>query len=893
MKPLKSNHIVLTFALLSTFTTFYVAQLSTAFAQGTAFTYQGQLFDGTNLATGSYDLTFALFTDSGGVNQTGSTLTNSATPVTNGLFTVTLDFGPGIFDGTPLWLQIGAETNGGGGVFTLLNPLQPLTPAPYAVYATSADSASSAIWAGTANYATWAYNVEANAVTAAGIESGQVVKSLNSLHDAVTLSPGANISITPNGNTLTIASSGGGGVTSINGLQNAVTLSPGANVSITPSGNILTIAANSTILTGSSNAWSLTGNAGTSPTLGNFAGTTDNQPLELRVNSQRALRLEPNSSGAPNVILGSLANYIASGVAGSVIAGGGAVNYYGSPFTNSVSSDMCFLGGGEWNSIQSNAGESVLGGGYRNTIQSGSVLSVLGGGYENSIQPSATYSFLGGGYLNTNQAEATATFLGGGWQNTIQTNATVSFLGGGGFNSIQQNAYYAFLGGGYTNTVSGQYATVPGGSGNVAGGQYSFAAGDNAVAAHNGAFVWADSSGGTFSSTANNQFSVRAVGGVRLVTSGAGLSVDGALVPAFQQNAYGAPNVILGSPANFVGNVIGATIGGGGATANYAPSLSNSVTANFGTVGGGRQNTASGQDATVSGGWDNTASYYEATVSGGNQNTASGQDATVGGGFYNRATGPGAFVGGGGYDGTYGLGNIASGAATTVGGGLNNTANNSYATVGGGYGNQATASYATVPGGYNNVAGGQYSFAAGNQAQALHQGAFVWADSQNASFSSTANDQFLIRAQGNVGINTTSPESELSVVRSVAGGRGAELSLANLATSTVGNEVAINFGTEPSTYNADSPNAQIKTRLVNAGNNASDLIFSTYNGSSFGERMRIQNGGNVGIGTNNPTQALEVNGNFVLIDGASVAGLAPLTPTSAATARAIALISAV
>ena len=36
------------------------AGISHTFAQGTAFTYQGQLNDGTNPATGSYDLRFTM-----------------------------------------------------------------------------------------------------------------------------------------------------------------------------------------------------------------------------------------------------------------------------------------------------------------------------------------------------------------------------------------------------------------------------------------------------------------------------------------------------------------------------------------------------------------------------------------------------------------------------------------------------------------------------------------------------------------------------------------------------------------------------------------------------------------------------------------------------------------
>ncbi|MEQ1606371.1 MAG: tail fiber domain-containing protein [Pyrinomonadaceae bacterium] len=55
-------------------------------------------------------------------------------------------------------------------------------------------------------------NIADSAVTSAKIAGGQVVKNLNGLTDNVTLAAGSNISITPSGNTLTIASTGGGGV---------------------------------------------------------------------------------------------------------------------------------------------------------------------------------------------------------------------------------------------------------------------------------------------------------------------------------------------------------------------------------------------------------------------------------------------------------------------------------------------------------------------------------------------------------------------------------------------------------------------------------------------------------------------------------------------------------
>ena len=115
----------------------------------TAFTYQGRLNDGGNAASGFYDLRFALFDSVSGGSQVGSALTNAATTISNGLFTVTLDFG-GVFDGNSRWLEIGARTNGAG-AFTTLAPRQELMPTPYAIYAASAGVANTASTALTAS----------------------------------------------------------------------------------------------------------------------------------------------------------------------------------------------------------------------------------------------------------------------------------------------------------------------------------------------------------------------------------------------------------------------------------------------------------------------------------------------------------------------------------------------------------------------------------------------------------------------------------------------------------------------------------------------------------------------------------------------------------------------
>jgi hypothetical protein len=129
----------------TSFGTFLFASILTAAsvqAQGTAFTYQGKLDVGGNPANGSYDLAFQLFNAaSNGV--AGPAVTNLDTSVSNGLFTVLLDFGGGVFPGSNNWVQISARTNGGA-TFTNLTPLLPLTPTPYALAAGTASNALTA-----------------------------------------------------------------------------------------------------------------------------------------------------------------------------------------------------------------------------------------------------------------------------------------------------------------------------------------------------------------------------------------------------------------------------------------------------------------------------------------------------------------------------------------------------------------------------------------------------------------------------------------------------------------------------------------------------------------------------------------------------------------------------
>jgi hypothetical protein len=98
---------------------------------GSAFTYQGSLKNGGNPANGQYDFTFKLFDAASAGNQVGSTFTATNQTVSQGLFTVQLDFGATALQGDARWLEIAVRTTGGG-TYTTLSPRQPLTATPYA-----------------------------------------------------------------------------------------------------------------------------------------------------------------------------------------------------------------------------------------------------------------------------------------------------------------------------------------------------------------------------------------------------------------------------------------------------------------------------------------------------------------------------------------------------------------------------------------------------------------------------------------------------------------------------------------------------------------------------------------------------------------------------------------
>lgn len=673
---------------------------------GTAFTYQGRLDDGAFPVNGLYDFNFKLFDA-----ETAGTLVGPALgvsldtiAVSNGVFSVDLDFGP-VFNGDKRWLEISVNTNSARPL-AALTPRQPLNAAPYALYAVNAGSVAANAVNGAA--------IANNAVTGQKIANATVVRSVNGLTDALTLAAGANITLGTVGNTLTISGSG-----------------PGAP------------------------PWLLGGNGGTTAGI-NFLGTTDNQPLELKVNGQRALRLEPSSISpniySPNILGGSRFNVIDPGSRGSVIAGGGGVS--DSAFEDMAPNHIVgtnyyeFIGGGFGNS--SSGGRNVIGGGQHNTMLNANG-SVIGGGATNLIGP-VDAGFIGGGAGNILTGPADHAAIAGGLAN--KATDIDAFIGGGTINLA--GGRNSVVTGGSNNQALAESSVIAGGARNSALGQESSIGGGqrNFVNGINGTIA-----GGIANTNTANYASIgggagnRAAGQDSVVTGGSGNAAtagQSTVGGGIQNRASASQSTVSGGAAN-VATGLSSTVAGG---------QNNTNSTIYGTIGGGAGNVANAPfSATVSGGYANQVFGQDATISGGSYNTISNAApfATIGGGQYNliatRIQGAGEFVEtNSGTRATIngGVGNLAYGANSTIGGGISNRVERQGGTVGGGEGNTTDGLWSTVPGGQNNVASGQGSFAAGTRAIALHNGSFAWSDGQAGTFSTDQPNQFAVRAQAGV-----------------------------------------------------------------------------------------------------------------------------------------------
>ena len=114
-----------------------VSLVAVADSVGTAFTYQGYLTDGGSAADGTYDFKFRLYDALTDGTQVGSEVVKDDETVSDGLFTVELDFGSDAFTGDARWLEIDVKADAEGS-YTTISPRTALTPAPYALHAVDA-----------------------------------------------------------------------------------------------------------------------------------------------------------------------------------------------------------------------------------------------------------------------------------------------------------------------------------------------------------------------------------------------------------------------------------------------------------------------------------------------------------------------------------------------------------------------------------------------------------------------------------------------------------------------------------------------------------------------------------------------------------------------------------
>lgn len=770
---------------------------------GTAFTYQGQLKQSGVPVDELADLEFTLWDADVGGGQVGPTLRfdgQSHTPppvdIDNGLFTVVLDFGEGVFTGDARWLEIRVAVPSGSGTWETLSPRQELTPVPHAL----------------------------------------ALRALRTDHDAAipdVIGGYRENSVTPGVSGATI--SGGGGANSGNRVTDSFgTVGGGLDNQAGDDTGDVHSAECATVSGGGDNIAS----AGAATVAGGFQNTAS------EANATVGGGYSNTASGSSATISGGFSNE-ASGDYGPTVGGGSA---------NTASARYATVGGGY--SSTANADYATVGGGYSNTATAN--YASVPGGLSNAA--SGLCSFAAGRRAKANHDgtfvwadDTNADFASTGTDQFL-----IRAAGGVGI-GIDDPQAMLHVGGtagvdGIMFPDGTLQTTAVGGSSGIYGtGTADYIPKFTASNTIGDSVIY--ESGGNIGVGTTDPNSVLTVNGVIESLTGGFKFPDGSVQATAAGEAWsltgnsgtsaahflgttdynslkirvnderalwirpspGAPNIIGGYYLNFITDPAeGVTIGGGGGAAGlnwvtdsygivgggagnragdaagaiddacYATVCGghdNSAAAQYGSVGGGSGNSAAGEGATIGGGSDNACSAPHATVAGGFENQAEGLYATIAGGWSNHvasdanssciAGGEGNLVEaetstiGGGYHNTIGsyagsttiaggAANQASATAATVGGGTENSASGVWSAVSGGWLNEATGDYATVPGGRSNEARGDYSFAAGYAALADWEGMFVWADTswlwgfpdpQETNFT-PGPDQFLVQATG-------------------------------------------------------------------------------------------------------------------------------------------------
>lgn len=420
------------------------------------------------------------------------------------------------------------------------------------------------------------------------------------------------------------------------------------------------------------------GNIGLQSGTAAFVGTLDNQPLQLRVQNQNSLILNPPGFSAP-------AWSIQRDLGGNP-RGLRAVDWQidRTSATQVASGNHAVISGGRSNTAS--GADAVVAGGLNNTSSGDN--SFVGGGQDNSS--TAFYSAVGGGYQN--QATGESSVVAGGFQN--QASNTLATVAGGSSNLATGNT--SSIGGGANNSASGTYSVIAGGNLNNATGNSSALLGGstNTVA---GQFA---SIGGGYSNDATSYGSALFGGINNSINSGGLYGFIGGGSDNQVISQYGA---VSGGQGNLVGSDYG-FIGGGNANfVNYEGSVvaggaNNSVNGYYSCIGGGNFNQIGGSGGTdyyhvISGGFNNviTEGWTTGTISGGSNNQIDNNYATVGGGDNNSVFASGGTITGGTNNAIY-----SSAPYGSILGGQNNGVSGSYSTILGGSGNEANASFNLV-----------------------------------------------------------------------------------------------------------------------------------------------------------------------------------------------------